>query len=60
STLLIQAESYTNLGMNDLAVERYDRFLELWSRAEADLQPVVEDVRAARDRLLDASASEPG
>ncbi len=60
STLLIEAESYANLGKNDLAIERYDRFLELWSEAEAELQPVVENVRAARDRLLDSSTREPG
>ncbi|NNE34832.1 MAG: hypothetical protein HKN13_06330, partial [Rhodothermales bacterium] len=52
--------SYANLGENEMAVERYDRFLALWSEAEAELQPVVDDVQAARDRLLDSSIRESG
>ncbi|MBT8401343.1 MAG: protein kinase [Rhodothermia bacterium] len=60
STLLIEAESYANLGENEMAVERYDRFLALWSEAEAELKPVVDDVQAARDRLLDSSIRESG
>lgn len=59
STLLLQAESYAKLGDHHRAVERYDRFLELWKDAEPELQPVVDEARASRNRLLDDAAREP-
>ncbi|MFB3111514.1 MAG: hypothetical protein ACE10G_05725, partial [Gemmatimonadales bacterium] len=34
------------------AIDYYDRFVELWANADAQLQPIVEDVRGRIARLV--------
>jgi len=36
----------------DRAVEYYSRFTDLWTEANADLQPIVEDIRGRVARLV--------
>ncbi len=43
-----RGDLYQQLGELDKAVEYYDRFLEAWANADAELQPQVERVRKAR------------
>jgi tetratricopeptide (TPR) repeat protein len=38
-------ELYEGRGERDKAVDYYGRFVELWANADAELQPLVEDVR---------------
>jgi hypothetical protein len=43
---------YEGRGERDKAVDRYNRFVELWKNADADLQPQVREVRARLARLV--------
>ncbi|MEN8374196.1 MAG: hypothetical protein ABFS34_01975 [Gemmatimonadota bacterium] len=52
---LRQAQAHARLGRDERAREHYVRFLDLWSNADPELQPLVEDARRALDSL-DASA----
>jgi tetratricopeptide (TPR) repeat protein len=45
STYKRLGELYEERGEQDKAVDYYSRFVELWSDADAELQPLVEDVR---------------
>jgi tetratricopeptide (TPR) repeat protein len=45
-------ELHEERGERDKAVEYYGRFVELWSEADPELQPVVEDVRGRIARLV--------
>jgi tetratricopeptide (TPR) repeat protein len=45
-------ELYEERGERDKAADYYGRFVELWSDADAELQPVVEDVRGRIARLM--------
>ncbi len=45
-------ELYEERGERDKAADYYGRFVELWSDADAELQPVVEDVRGRIARLV--------
>jgi tetratricopeptide (TPR) repeat protein len=45
-------ELYEARGDRTRAVEWYGRFADLWDRADAELQPVVRDVRARIQRLV--------
>ncbi len=45
-------ELYEAAGNREKAVEYYDRFAELWSNADPELQPVVQDVRLRIARLV--------
>ena len=45
-------ELYEARGNREKAVEYYNRFVELWENADAELQPVVEDVRGRIARLV--------
>jgi tetratricopeptide (TPR) repeat protein/tRNA A-37 threonylcarbamoyl transferase component Bud32 len=45
-------EVYEERGEIDKAVDMYDRFVKLWQDADAELQPVVEDVRGRIARLI--------
>jgi tetratricopeptide (TPR) repeat protein len=40
-----QAEIYARRGQPDLAAQHYRRFIELWSEADPELQPVVAEAR---------------
>ena len=42
---LRQAEIYERRGKRDLAARHYRRFIELWSRADPELQPAVAEAR---------------
>ncbi len=53
---LRRGEIYEQLGDVQKAIVQYDRFLELWSDADAEYQPLVEDVRGRVARLV----AEPG
>jgi tetratricopeptide (TPR) repeat protein len=46
------------LGRTDEAIRAYERFLELWSDADPELQPQVLEVRGRVDRLLAAKSRE--
>lgn len=43
---LRRAEIYEEMDENERAAEHYARFVELWSAADPELQPLVEDARA--------------
>jgi tetratricopeptide (TPR) repeat protein len=45
-------EIYESRGERDKAVEYYNRFVELWQNADAELQPQVEDARERMARLV--------
>ncbi|MEE8117831.1 MAG: hypothetical protein V3T28_12050, partial [Gemmatimonadales bacterium] len=45
-------ELYEERGDSERAVEHYANFVELWENADADLQPIVADVRARIARLV--------
>ncbi len=45
-------ELYEQSGDTAQAVEYYNSFVELWSGADSELQPIVEDVRARIARLV--------
>jgi tetratricopeptide (TPR) repeat protein len=45
-------EIYESHGERDKAVEHYDRFVELWKNADAELQPQVTDTRERIARLI--------
>ncbi len=45
-------ELYEERGAGEQAVEYYNRFVDLWSGADDDLQPVVQDVRQRIARLV--------
>ena len=49
--MLIRADLAAARGQRDEARTWYDRFLEIWSTATVELQPVVERVRASRAAL---------
>jgi len=56
---LLQAEIYESLGRNADAAREYAAFIEMWQDADPELQPVVEEARRARRRLIpDESAAE--
>jgi len=44
-------ELYEAKGDNAKAVSHYSAFVNLWQRADPDLQPKVTEVRARMDRL---------
>ena len=45
-------ELYEERGERDMAVDYYSRLVELWAEADAEFQPVVQDVRARIARLV--------
>ncbi len=45
-------ELYEERGNRDKAVEFYSEFVDLWEGADAELQPLVEDVRGRIARLI--------
>lgn len=49
-------ELYEEAGDRDKAVEFYSQFVELWTDADAELQPLVEDVRGRIARLMEEGA----
>ncbi|MGH7562855.1 MAG: hypothetical protein ACREK5_00315, partial [Gemmatimonadota bacterium] len=48
---LARAEIYERAGDVERAVEEYRQFVDLWRDADPELQPVVENARAALRRL---------
>ena len=46
-----QAEIYARRGQPDLAAQHYRRFIELWSEADPELQPVVAEARSRLEGL---------
>ncbi len=58
-TYRLEAEAYVRLGDWDNAIERYQRFIELWQDADEDLQPQVEEARRRMEQALQRSAAEP-
>jgi tetratricopeptide (TPR) repeat protein len=48
---LARAEIYERAGNSELAVPEYQQFVDLWSDADPELQPMVEKARAALRRL---------
>ncbi|GMQ82233.1 MAG: hypothetical protein BMS9Abin05_1678 [Rhodothermia bacterium] len=54
-----QAEIYELEGKLEAAVGRYERVMKIWSGADAELQPVVDQARARRDELLLRLGREP-
>ena len=46
-----QAEIYERRGERDLAAQHYRRFIELWSGADPELQPMVKEAREKLARL---------
>ena len=51
-TLRRLGELYEERGDREKAVEYYSRFMDLWTEADADLQPIVEDIRGRVARLV--------
>jgi tetratricopeptide (TPR) repeat protein len=49
--LLGSARSYEALGENEKAADRYRWLLDLWSEADLELQPRIEELRAALARV---------
>ncbi len=58
-TYRLEAEAYAQLGDWDNAIERYQRFIDLWQDADQDLQPQVEEARRRMEQALQRSAAEP-
>jgi tetratricopeptide (TPR) repeat protein/predicted Ser/Thr protein kinase len=58
-TYRLEAEAYVRLGDWDNAIERYQRFIELWEDADEDLQPQVEEARRRMDQALQRKLAEP-
>ncbi|MCZ6746746.1 MAG: tetratricopeptide repeat protein, partial [Acidobacteria bacterium] len=52
ATLRRLGELYEERGDRQKAVEYYSRFVDLWTDADADLQPTVEDIRGRVARLV--------
>ena len=52
------ATCHANLGNNDVAIEYYAHFIDLWRDADEQLQPSVQEARENLDRLLEEQARE--
>ncbi len=52
-----RAKLYEEQGDRDKAIAAYERFIELWSNAEAPLQPQVSDAKRELARLKDLTSS---
>ena len=52
ATLRRLGELYEERGDREKAVEYYGRFVDLWEEADADLQPIVGDIRGRVARLV--------
>ena len=52
ATLRRLGELYEERGDREKAAEYYSRFVDLWAEADAELQPMVEDVRGRVARLV--------
>ena len=50
---LHRAEIYEEAGDREQAIEHYREFVRLWNDADPELQPMVEEARAALERLSD-------
>ena len=59
-SVIRQGEIYELSDDLEAAVGRYERVLKLWSGADAELQPTVEQARTRRDELLVRLGREPG
>ncbi len=53
------AEVYSRNGKTDDAIEAYSTFIDMWSEADASLQPKVQYAKSRVERLLDQKAREP-
>ncbi len=56
---LYRAQCYEGMGQSDKAIAYYQALVDMWTDADLELQPMVDEARAGLERLLDAEAREP-
>ncbi|MDA0379307.1 MAG: protein kinase [Bacteroidetes bacterium] len=52
-------ELYSRSGQTQKAIDAYSNFVDMWSQADAELQPRVQYARSRIERLLEQSVREP-